>query len=156
MKWSKVPKWFHDTGTIPPFATEDEGAAAYASYVNAVTEKQFSGIRLGSEDGEVVVLWEVPGQEPIAAGGLLDGLAEQGGYMPPMFEWTPNHGGTLYLARVMLEACDGKGAADLYTHEFADKIVSKLSRHQWTLTEASIVAWVAAMDAATGRRDARR
>lgn len=154
MKLSRVPKWFHDTGTIPPFATEAEGSEAYATYVNAVTEKQFSGIRLGSGDGEVVVLWEVPGQEPIPAGGLMNGLDDD--YAAPMFEWTPNHGGTVYLARTMLHACDGEGAADLYAREFADKIVSKLARHQWTLTQASIVAWVEAMDRATGRRDVGR
>jgi len=116
----------------------------YEKRLEEVAEPQFWGIRLGAEPGETIVLREIPGGESIPLG-----LGED--EWTTTYEWTPGEGGTLLLARAILVVVAGDDAADAYAGTFAEKIISRLARHTWTLTDATVTRWVEAMEAVHGR-----
>jgi hypothetical protein len=87
----------------------------------------------------VVVLHEHPGVEPVV-------LADEADGGNPFFEWVAGDPGTVLLARHLLSYTVNAEAANRHAAVFADKIISRLSRHEWTLTDAFVQRWVDLME----------
>jgi hypothetical protein len=140
-----VPGWFVDTDVAPPFATGDEITGLFNEYLSGITEPQFHGIRLGEGEGEVVVLREQPGIMPHP---LTNGSDTEETWL----EWTTGHKDTPWLARRILDVVTGDGeAGSRFTADFAERIVGRLNRHEWTLKDADVLRWVEVMKMHGGR-----
>lgn len=112
---------------LPPFADESEIEREYRRYLDSVTELQVHGIRTGEGPGEVLVMIERPGE------------AHRDSSLN--WDWGCDSAGTLHLARYILRVALHERPDEEIVRTFADKIVSRLSRHEWTLTYDFIRQW---------------
>lgn len=128
-----APDWFHDQAHLPPFADASEWNHEYEQYLAGIPEEQFHGIRIGDDPGEVLILHEKPGASSTVASS-------------PFMDWIDPHD-ALRLASFMLEVAYAVGVAlDASPGDvapiFAERIVTKLSYQEWTLTFSFIRTWV--------------
>lgn len=159
------PDWFK--ATLDPMANGAEQRVAWDAYLADVREVQYHGIRTGSGPGETFVIIEWPARRvPVAlsVGGQSMGTAikdepakveELTDDFGNTWEWgfsgvqAMNLSGALLTHAVAVAARNTDtssdvttAAAERYRGPFLEKIVSRLPRHEWTLTYQFIMEWL--------------
>jgi hypothetical protein len=134
--------WFKKMSNLPPFLGDDEVEMQYMRYLATITEDQFHGVRLSDVPGDVIVTLE----------NVSDRLnphnraTNLGDLHPQMdFDWTPNTHGCTLLARFMLEIVVGPNNAEALTGRFAETMLGRIDRHEWTMSFAIVNRWAEAV-----------